>query len=211
MMMSISSVPTPRAHCARSPFSRRFWPLRLWTAIVFCLSLFSAPCLAGPDSLTSFDLVRSEDGYYLNFATSFELSPAVEAALQKGVALNFVVEAEVFRERWYWRDQKVSRVTKAWRLTYQPLTRQYRVSFGGTQMGFDQLSDALAVIQRVSQWKIAEAADVSPSGAHYLHFSYQLDTSLLPRPVQIGVGGQPDWSLVIQKNQRLPSLTTPLD
>jgi hypothetical protein len=186
----------------RKPWRNLFLPACIWLLVV--LMSWGPPARA--DSLTSFGLVRSEDGLYLDFNVGFELSPSVEAALQKGVALNFVAEAQVFRERWYWRDQRVSRVTRAWRLSYQPLTRQYRVGFGSAQLGFDNVADALALVQRVSQWKVVEAADLSPSGQYYLQLTYQLDTSALPRPVQVGVGGQPDWALLIQKTQRVPAV-----
>lgn len=190
----------------RQPWRNLFLPACIWLLVV--LMSWGSPARA--DSLTSFGLVRSEDGLYLDFNVGFELSPSVEAALQKGVALNFVAEAQVFRERWYWRDQRVSRVTRVWRLSYQPLTRQYRVGFGGAQLVFDNVADALALVQRVSQWKVVEAADLSPSGQYYLQLTYQLDTSALPRPVQVGVGGQPDWALIIQKTQRVPTLAVPV-
>lgn len=170
----------------------------------FALLLTLLSSVAKAESLQGFDLVRSDDGFYLDFTANFELSSSVEAALQKGVALSFVAEVQVFRERWYWRDQRVSRVSRAWRLYYQPLTRQYRVSFGGVNLSFDNIADALAVVQRVSQWKVAEAVDIAPTGQYYLQLTYQLDTSALPRPVQIGVGGQPEWALVIQKTHKLP-------
>ena len=189
----------------RLPGRGLFLPVCIWLFFV----LVSWGSLAKADSLNSLGLVRSEDGLYLDFNVGFELSPSVEAALQKGVALNFVAEAQVFRERWYWRDQRVSRVTKAWRLSYQPLTRQYRVGFGGAQLVFDNVADALALVQRVSQWKVVEAADLSSSGQYYLQLTYQLDTSALPRPVQVGVGGQADWALLIQKTQRVPTLAVP--
>ena len=159
---------------------------------------------ARADSLQGFELLRSDDGFYLGFNASFELSPTVEAALQKGLALSFVAEAQVFRERWYWRDQRVSRVSRSWRLYYQPLTRQYRVHFGGANFSFDNLAEALAMVQQVSQWKVAEASEISSSGQYYLQLTYQLDTSALSRPLQIGVGGQPDWALLIQKTHKLP-------
>lgn len=171
-------------------------------AVAFSLAIMGVSARA--DSLQGFELLRSDDGFYVGFTASFELSASVEAALQKGLALSFVAEAQVFRERWYWRDQRVSRVSRSWRLYYQPLTRQYRVHFGGANLSFDNLAEALASVQEVSQWKVAEAADISSSGQYYLQLTYQLDTSAWPRPLQIGVGGQPDWVLMIQKTHNLP-------
>lgn len=186
-----------------------------WLGLVWllCILLGASAGLAparaqAGEPLAVFEVQRTDEGVDLNFATTFELSPAVEAALQKGVALNFVADVQIFRERWYWRNPRVARASKTWRLSYQPLTRQYRVGFGGLNQAFDDLPEALAALQRVAHWKVADAADVASSGPYHLEFTYQLDTSLLPRPMQIGIGGQTDWALMIQKTLRLPPLTT---
>ena len=120
--------------------------------------------------------------------------------------LHFVADASLFRERWYWRDQRVSRVTRTWRLAYQPLTRTYRVSFGGLNQSFDSLADAVASVRRMGRWKLTEPGQIEEGEQYYVEFSYKLDTTLLPRPMQIGIGGQPDWTLQLEKTQRV---TTP--
>jgi hypothetical protein len=53
----------------------------------------------------------------------------------------------------------------------------------------------------VSAWKIAEPSQID-DGRHYIEFTYRLDTTLLPRPMQIGIGGQPEWTLLVEKFQR---------
>jgi hypothetical protein len=153
--------------------------------------------------LSQFELSRSDEGLNLSFATRFELPAAVQDTLHKGTALHFVAEAEVFRSRWYWRDEKLSSVNRTWRLSFQPLTRKYRVSFGALNQSFDQLDQALAAVRQMSEWRVAEARDLA-DGKLYVEFSYRLDTSLLPRPLQIGVLGQSDWTLKLDHVQRLP-------
>lgn len=162
----------------------------------------STACADGAD-LSHFDVVRTDEGVLLSFAIDFELPRAVDEALQKGVPLYFVARAEVFRSRWYWRDRRVASAERVWRLAFQPLTRKYRVSFGGLNQSFDQLNEALASTRRMTNWKVAEAGQVDTEASHYVEFSYRLDTSLLPRPLQIGIGGQPDWSLRLERQQRL--------
>ena len=68
---------------------------------------------------------------------------------------------------------------------------------------YDSLPEALAVIQRVARWKIAEASEVDPDAVHKLDFSFRLDLSQLPRPFQIGVAGQKDWAISAQVKERL--------
>ncbi len=150
-----------------------------------------------------FELVHNDDGVAVNFAVRFDLPPSVEDALLKGVPLHFVAEAALFRERWYWRDQAVSHVSRTWRLAYQPLTRSYRVSFGGLNQNFDSVAEAVTAVRRMTGWRLAEPGQLDAGSKYYVEFSYKLDTTMLPRPMQIGIGGQPDWLLKLERVQRL--------
>ncbi len=148
--------------------------------------------------LTSLEVQRSDDGLFLDYGLSFELPRGAEEALGKSVPLYFVADAELLRSRWYWRDKRVARATRQWRIVYQPLTSNYRVTFAGLSQTYATRAEALAAIRRGVQWKIAEAGQLEGSG-HYLEFSFRLDTSLLPRPMQIGIGNPTDWTLVVEK------------
>jgi hypothetical protein len=161
-----------------------------------------APAAAAPE-LTQFELSRSDEGLQLAFAVDLSLPRAVEDALQKGIPLYFVAQAEVYRARWYWRDRRVASAERTWRLAFQPLTRKYRVSFGGLNQSFDSLADAMVPVRRVATWKIADSAALDPEASHYVELRYRLDTSLLPRPLQIGLGGQADWNLQVQQTLRV--------
>ena len=61
------------------------------------------------------------------------------------------------------------------------------------------LDGALAVIRGVSAWRIAEPKDIEDIGSYYLEFSYKLDVSLLPRPMQIGL--QSGFALSIEQKR----------
>ena len=164
--------------------------------------LMAGPVRADGVNLTTFELARTDEGLQLTFSAKFELPRSVEDALQKGVPLVFVAEAAVFRDRWYWRDKRVNEAVRTWRLAYQPLTRKYRVTFGGLNQNHDNLADALASLSSSVNWKIAEPSQLDGDG-HYVEFRYALDTSQMPRPMQIGIGGQADWSLRAERSRRL--------
>jgi hypothetical protein len=149
---------------------------------------------------------RAGDSVLLSATVNFELSPTVQDALLKGVALIFVAEADVLRERWYWMNKKVVTAERHMRLAYQPLTRRWRLNVASgliTNAGlgvalnqnFETLSDALAVVQRLSRWKIADVADIDLEQHHRVEFRFRLDVSQLPRPLQIGTLGQSDWDI----------------
>ncbi len=157
---------------------------------------------AHPPQLTAFELRRAADGLHLSFQTRFELPRAVEDALVKGVPLYFAAEALTYRSRWYWRDARVARASRVWRLAWQPLTRSYRVSFGGLHQTFETLPDAMAALRGVGDWRIADATQIE-DGVDYVEFRYRLDTDELPRPMQIGMVGQEDWALAVERIETL--------
>ena len=169
--------------------------------VVLALCLL-APTLAADAELTQFEVLHNEDGVSLSYAVDFELSRSVEDALSKAVPLYFVADAQVFRDRWYWRDRRVASTVRVWRIVYQPLTQTYRVTFGGLSQNYATRAEALSAISRGARWKVAEAGQIEDGSRHYVEFSYRLDTSLLPRPLQIGVSGQPDWTLAVSRTQR---------
>ena len=156
-----------------------------------------------PAEVIALDAVRDEGGLYLNYAVELDLPRAVEDALLKAVPLYFVAEAQVFRERWYWRDRRVGDAVRVWRIVYQPLTANYRVTFGGLSQSYASRDEALIAISRGSRWKVAEPGQVESGASHYLEFTYKLDPNLLPRPLQIGVGGQPDWQVSARRTLRV--------
>ena len=186
--------------------------MRLWaacTVLAIAAPLYAQPV---PADITQFQVERSDEGVVLSAAVRFELSQVVEEALQKGIPMFFVYEAVLYRDRWYWYDREIARATRHMRLSYQPLTRRWRLTISPTVIGnsgvalgqsFDTQEEAMAAVQRVSRWKIAEAADVSPDERHNVEFRFRLDVSQLPRPFQIGAVGQADWSISASRNQRL--------
>lgn len=179
----------------------RSW--RWWAALLMTVSmLWPMAADAQAPRLHGFEVNRADDGLQVAFAIDFELPRSVEEALFKGVPLYFVASVELYRSRWYWRDKRISVAERTWRLAFQPLTRKFRVSFGGLNQSYDNLSDALVAVRRVAAWKVAEVGALEDSG-HYVEFSYRLDTGLLPRPLQIGLGGQAEWELRIDRTFRI--------
>lgn len=184
--------------------------LRGWCVVRLLLVLLLASTSLAPmaaaqtaPEVQSFEVTRGDDGVTVAFSLNFELPRGVEDALYKGVPLYFVAKVELLRERWYWRDKRVSVAERTWRLAFQPLSRKFRVSFGGLNQSYDSLADALVAVRRVTSWRVADAGAVDDGGGHYVEFSYWLDTSLLPRPLQIGLGGQADWNLRVEKYHRI--------
>lgn len=150
--------------------------------------------------------LRREDGtVMLDFNLRVHLPAVAEDALRRGLPLYFVAQAQLWRSRWYWRDERIARVERQWRLSYQPLTGAYRVSLGPIGQTHSRLEDALSAVSRLARWEVAEAARVPPGERHYAEFVWRLDTSQLPRPMQFSLGGGSanEWSLGVERTLRL--------
>jgi hypothetical protein len=131
----------------------------------------------------------------LNATFEFELPQALEEAVQKGIALYFNIEFELFRKRWYWFDRRVIAETLTYRLSYSPLTRQYRLARGGLSQPFDSLEEALALVKSVRNWKVVDRAQLSPRDDYDAQVRMRLDVSQLPKPFQVNAITSREWSL----------------
>jgi hypothetical protein len=176
--------------------------------VAFCIGL-TPVWAADPEpgsEVTQLRLTRSGDGIDLYATVRLDLPSAVVDALEKGIPMVFLAEADVMRNRWYWADKKVASAQRHMRLAFQPLTQRWRLNVASGPMGnnslglalnlnFDSLPEAMATVQRISGWKIADLAQIDPEGTYRVDFRFSLDLSQLPRPFQIGAFGQSDWKV----------------
>jgi Domain of unknown function (DUF4390) len=197
-----------------------------FTLVFFVLPATQTVQAASPESATSasistLQIERSDGAIFLNAQLTFDLPAPIEDVLLKGIPLFFVAETEVRRDRWYWYDKRLSTAVRQIRLAYQPLTRRWRLNVssgtgvapggglgGGLPQYFDTLAEALSKVQRISRWRIVELVDLDPDVLHTIELSFKLDVSQLPRPFQIGLIGQSDWSISAAKSIRFASEVT---
>jgi hypothetical protein len=179
-----------------------------------CLLVFAPLALAQPPTteITQLRLERTDEGVLLSANVTFELPTVIDDALEKGIPMFFVAEAVLLRDRWYWYDKQIAFTARHMRLSYQPLTRRWRLVVSSMPIGnsglalgqtFETREEAMAAVQRISHWKIAEAGDVDPDARYNVDFRFRLDVSQLPRPFQIGALGHADWNITAGRNQRL--------
>ena len=135
-----------------------------------------------------------KQGLYLSVNVEFDLPRVVEDALLRGIALYFVTDFTLERHRWYWLDKTQNETSLVSRLSYSPLTRQYRVSRGGLSQSFDSLKDALDVIKVISDWCVSDKPYLSEPENYEAEVRFRLDTQQLPLPMQVNIGNN-DWNL----------------
>lgn len=183
--------------------------IRGLTALIFALPIAAAHANTRVE-LTELQVERADGALYLSAQLHFSLPATVEDALNKGIPIYFVASAETVRERWYWYDREIASAHRYMRVTYQPLTRRWRLNLSpeplvNAGLGvtftqyFDTLAEALASIQRMARWRIAALSDLDPAARQSVKFRFRLDASQLPRTFQMGAVGESDWALSIER------------
>lgn len=204
--------PDPAALTHRLGRALRVW-LALWVLVGPAWVAAQAP--GDAHAALQLRVERSDQGLFLSTVVPLQLPTSVEDALLKGIAMHFVAEAQVLHHRWYWSDKVLARATRYLRLSYQPLTRRWRVAQGSEPIApsglgialaqnHDTLQDALAAMGRISAWQVAQASELDEDTPDILRLRYRLDTSQLPRPLQWGSVGGVNWSLQLEGTVAVP-------
>ncbi len=182
----------PLARCTQQGLRARL--AAAWLALLVLLAC-AAPgaALAQGVELATLKTTRAEGALSLEFAARITLPKPVEDALRHGVPVYFQAQATLFRNRWYWRDERVARLSRTWRIAYLPLTNNWRVGLGGLNQSFASLQEALAAVSTSAGWKLTEPGQIDPDKTYYLEFDYRLDTTQLPSPMQFGLVTPGDW------------------
>ena len=188
----------------------------VWSVCAFSVPSHAQTAAASQVEVSELRLERSDGALLLQSTLRIDLGNAVEEALQKGMPLYFVTEAELLRDRWYWYDKKINTIARHYRLAYQPLTRMWRLNVSREPIGtvglasslsqtFETLPEALAAIRRTVNWKLTDVSELGSDNKYTLTFKFRLDVSQLPRPFQMMAGSQSEWNLSTQKTLRFSS------
>jgi hypothetical protein len=181
----------------RSTTRHRPWPtclLARWLRIAAYV-LASATVQAAPvEVLTLQRSAEPHAGIAIDYALKVELPEPVVEVLRRGVPLHFQAQVTLLRPRWYWRDERIARAGRTWRLSWQPLTSNWRVGQGGLTQHHATLAEALASMTRATNWLVAEPHRLQADERYLLLFTWRLDASQLPAPMQIEAGGA-GWNL----------------
>ncbi len=162
---------------------------------VLTVTVFSTAACAEGAIITGAKLEASEDGYQIDADIQLELTAALQEAVRKGVPLYFVVEFELSRGRWYWLDQTVTSASRERRISYAPLTSQYRISYSGISQNVTTFEEVRRALSRVRSWTVLEKGKLNVGEKYDAALRFRLDTSQLPKPFQLNVIASKEWSL----------------
>lgn len=159
------------------------------------LSLFSASVHAEGIKIKSAELERVDGDWLLNATYQIELTPGLEDAVQKGVVLYFQAEFDLTRARWYWFDEKPAFALRQTRLSYQPMTRQYRIASEGLSFSAQTMSEALQAVGSIGGWRVIDHSQIDPSKPYIASLRMSLDLSKLPKPFQVNALNNREWNI----------------
>jgi len=140
-------------------------------------------------------LVAADKGYILEAEFDITLTHTLEEALSKGVPLYFLVEFELIEPRWYWFNDEIASSRHEFRLSFNALTRQYRVGVGTLYENFTTLREAMGVLRNVRVGEIAGTESLTKGTSYIAAVRMRLDGSQLPRPFQVSAVGSREWSV----------------
>ena len=188
--MTDSSTP-----CSRKPPERRRFLGGLLALAAGVGGLSATPARAAEAEIRNVALVLADDTYVLNADIVAELTPLLTDVVARGVSLYFVTEFELAAPRWYWLDEEVVTKSLTYRLSYQSLTRQYRLTSGALHQNFASLEEALRTMLRIRNWSIVERGALRIGRSYNAALRFCLDVGELPKPLQVSALGRKDWSL----------------
>jgi hypothetical protein len=162
--------------------------------LLMALGILSTTVNAEGIKIKSFELEKVENEWLLNATFQIELSPGLEDAVQKGVVLYFQTEFDLTRSRWYWFDEKSALVQRQIRLSYQPLTQQYRIASEGFTFSAKTISEALQAVGSIGGWRVIDNAQLD-GRSYTAALRMSLDLGKLPKPFQVNALNNRDWNV----------------
>jgi hypothetical protein len=182
--------------CALRPRPTRAAALRpALCALFFVLAALAGLARADTIPVKSAELRADGDGLVLAAEFDLQFNATLEEALDKGVALNFILEFELVRPRWYWLDEKTLTYVARYRVTYNALTRQFRVASGLLGQTFESLEEVQRFLSRVTVRPATQGDPLARGTRYEAAIRLRLDVNALPKPFQVHALASREWSL----------------
>lgn len=170
-------------------------------AVFACLLavLFASPVHADGGRVEYRSLVSYviDGDVMLESDVSVRLSGLTRAALHSGVALEFDVEIDVVKQRNFWPDRTMRRYQIPLRLSYQDLTRSYRLERlnSGQRASFRELDTALDAVAQLRDVVLIPDSALTAPGRYYGVMRVSLDLDALPSPLRTQAYFSRAWTL----------------
>lgn len=164
-------------------------------SLVLVWSLLTTSVQASEATILAVTPVVDDASLYIDADIELNLTSELYSAVSRGIPLYFSLDLEIVAHRWWWLDKMIVKKQRTWRIIYNALTRQWRVSAGELSVPEASLEDALARIRQIRGWPVASLDGLDTETEYQGRVRLRLDTSRLARPFQIDALNSSAWSL----------------
>ncbi len=154
-------------------------------------------------NITHAELQPSDDSYVLVTEMDVSFDDAIEAAVNKGVLLHFLIEFQIVKPIKYWFDDEIVTTTRSVTLSYHALSRQYLVTRGLHQKSFETLVEAAQALVETDDWTVLDKSLIDKNETYKAALLVRLDQSKLPKAIQVDAISSETWNLSSQKYEWL--------
>lgn len=168
---------------------------RALMVLLMAFGCFSAAAQSTEAKVTRIEPEIIDQELMLDVDFQLELGSLVREAAERGVPLHFAVDLEISSPRWWWLDKVLVKTSMNRRITFNTLTRQWRVASGDLFMPVGSLDEAMEVISRIRGWPVSPTDRFEPGVKYDGKVRIRLDASQLALPLQIESSKRSDWAL----------------
>ncbi|HEY1059721.1 MAG TPA: DUF4390 domain-containing protein [Limnobacter sp.] len=180
----------------------RVWRQWLWLVLGCVLVGHVALAQAQQESFTRIKAVKLEParnaqhpGWNLAAEFDIQLGQRLRQALDRGLPLQFAVDFKLTKSRWYWMDEETASASYTLNLSYNALTRTYRLVMPSGAYNLARYEDAVAQMARVSDWPVLRKEQVKIGEPYNAQVRFRLVLTELPKPFQISALVNSEWDL----------------
>ncbi len=137
---------------------------------------------------------KKEDEYRLNATIDFKLSPIAKEALQKGIALSWIVTIKVQKEGVLW-DSTITVIELSYQIRNHALLNLYSVKKASESHMFSTLTAALKSMSKIRKLVVIDAQSLQIDERYHLAIKVQFNREELPVPLRPMSYFNPQWML----------------
>ena len=140
--------------------------------------------------------VELKDGaWLLDLRLDFALGKAAQQALDEGVPLVLVLEAEASVERRFMLDETVISLARRWQIAHDAISQRYVVTdlANDEQVSHASQAEALEALSRISAIDVADTRKLPPDGRFDMRVRATIEIGELPAAIRMLVFWK-NWS-----------------
>jgi hypothetical protein len=133
-------------------------------------------------SIREVQVKGSNGGWKVSFSVEHCFTEKMQEAIQTGIPTTFTFYLQIYKERKWWKDQRLSSLQFQRTIQYSPIQGEYQVTFGeggGARVtrDFEEAKEWMATVQEV---EIKSSSQPKSGGSTYLRIKAELEPVKLP-------------------------------